>query len=71
MNNLLRNGSFDAVRTFKDSEQKIARWFDGSMTNHEPLHEVFADESVTGMKVYAWHELDDGCNFRIMESNFI
>ena len=58
MNHLLSNGNFEAVR-----------WFDGCMTKHEPLYEVFEDEPATGMKVYSWYELDDGCNFGIMESN--
>ena len=50
MNNLLSNGNFEAIRRFKDREQKITRWFDGSMTQHEQLSEVFEDEPVTGMK---------------------
>ena len=41
MNNLLRKGSFEGVKRIKDSEQKITRWFDGSMTKHEPFYEVF------------------------------
>ena len=66
MNHLLSNGSFEAVRRFKDAEQKITRWFDGSMMKHEQLYEVFEDEPVTGMKVYAWYDLDIGCNFGFM-----
>ena len=51
MNNLLSNGSFEAVRRFKDCEQKITRCFDGCMTKHEPLYELFEHEPVTGIKV--------------------
>ena len=69
MNNLLSSGSFEAVRRCKDREQRITRWYDGWMTQSEPLYELFEDEPVTGMKAHAWYQLDEYCNFGVMESN--
>ena len=67
---LLRDDRFSrAINSFKQKEQRITRWLDGSAQQNEPLHELFTDETVCGMSSHAYYGIDFGCQFELMLSN--